>query len=636
MHAERDELLKRVFPQLRRMCEQRGITFTDVDLRWGVTDEQTAEGLALTVCLEEIDKCRPFFIGLLGERYGWVPDRIPPGLLSRQPWLAEQPDRSIAELEMVHAALRHPSVATRSRFYFRDPGYIGSLPEGERAEFTESDPRNAERLRELKNRIRESGVALREGYPDPATLGEWILTDLSAAINEDFPAGEELSALDREAAAHDTFARAGARVYIGRQAYYERLDAHVAGREPPLAVLGESGIGKSALLGNWALQYRRTHRRDIVLMHFIGASSSSTDWTHTLRRVMSELKRTLGIDADVPERPKDIAPAFANWLNMASARMASSEGSPDRGGRIVLVLDALNQLEDRDGAPDLVWLPPVLPDNVRIILSTLPGRPLEEVRRREWPTFTLEPLSLAERREFASRYLAEYGKSLGKAQLERITTAAMSGNPLYLRAVLEELRLFGQHEHLDDCLEDYLSADVLDVLFERILTRYENDYERGRPGLVRDAMSCLWAARHGLSEAEILDVLGDDGAPLPHAYWAPLHLAAERSLLTYSGLVRFAHPYMEQAIRRKYLNEPEDRLAAHARLADYFRRQALSARKVQELPWQLLQTRDWQRLAEVLAYPEFLAIAARIDLPAVKRYWSQVESHSDVRMTDAY
>ena len=54
MHAEREELVKRVFPQLRKMCEQRGVMWGEVDLRWGITDEQSAEGKVLPICLEEI------------------------------------------------------------------------------------------------------------------------------------------------------------------------------------------------------------------------------------------------------------------------------------------------------------------------------------------------------------------------------------------------------------------------------------------------------------------------------------------------------------------------------------------------------------------------------------------------------
>ena len=71
MQAERDELVLKIFPQLRRLCEERGVTWGEIDLRWGITEEQSQRGEVLSICLEEIRRCRPYFIGLLGERYGW-------------------------------------------------------------------------------------------------------------------------------------------------------------------------------------------------------------------------------------------------------------------------------------------------------------------------------------------------------------------------------------------------------------------------------------------------------------------------------------------------------------------------------------------------------------------------------------
>ncbi len=98
MHDEREVLTKQIFPQLRKLCEERGVTLTEVDLRWGVNDEQKAEGKVLPIWLAEIDRCRPFFIGLLGERYGSVPDEddIPRDLLEQQRWLEEHKDRSVS------------------------------------------------------------------------------------------------------------------------------------------------------------------------------------------------------------------------------------------------------------------------------------------------------------------------------------------------------------------------------------------------------------------------------------------------------------------------------------------------------------------------------------------------------------
>jgi hypothetical protein len=77
LKAERNALQKHVFPKLREHCMQRGCWFQAIDLRWGVPDEQKAEGIVLPICLAEIHKCRSYFISLLDKHYGWVPDRSP-------------------------------------------------------------------------------------------------------------------------------------------------------------------------------------------------------------------------------------------------------------------------------------------------------------------------------------------------------------------------------------------------------------------------------------------------------------------------------------------------------------------------------------------------------------------------------
>src|SRR4051812_27465296 len=70
MHAERDHLIKIVFPQLRYWCEERFLHLVDVDLRWGVTEADALKGRAVDICLREIDNSRPFFVCVLGGRYG--------------------------------------------------------------------------------------------------------------------------------------------------------------------------------------------------------------------------------------------------------------------------------------------------------------------------------------------------------------------------------------------------------------------------------------------------------------------------------------------------------------------------------------------------------------------------------------
>jgi hypothetical protein len=41
IHAERDYIVKRVFPELRELCEKRKLRLVDIDLRRDVTEEET-------------------------------------------------------------------------------------------------------------------------------------------------------------------------------------------------------------------------------------------------------------------------------------------------------------------------------------------------------------------------------------------------------------------------------------------------------------------------------------------------------------------------------------------------------------------------------------------------------------------
>ena len=46
MHAERDYLVKRVFPDLHDWCERRRLRLVDVDLRWGWPRQSARSGTA--------------------------------------------------------------------------------------------------------------------------------------------------------------------------------------------------------------------------------------------------------------------------------------------------------------------------------------------------------------------------------------------------------------------------------------------------------------------------------------------------------------------------------------------------------------------------------------------------------------
>ena len=330
MHEERDELMKFVFPELRKRCREREVEFVEVDLRWGITEEESKQGKVLPICLAEIKRCKPYFIGLLGERYGWVPDTIPQEVIDQEPWLKEhigKTGKSVTELEILHGVINNPDMAKHAFFYFRDPAYIKSISQDKQKDFTAE---GAEKLKMLKDCIRKSKMPVRENYPDPKALGKLVLEDLWDVIDKKFPLEEVPTALERERMDHEAFARARQKVYIGREIYFKRLDKHLASKTPPLVILGESGSGKSALIANWIKKHKEEYPDDFMVTHFIGGTADSADYVTILQRIMREIKeryepkgkegdkeRPFSITSkedEIPTDPEKVKEQFPLWL----------------------------------------------------------------------------------------------------------------------------------------------------------------------------------------------------------------------------------------------------------------------------------------------------------------------------------
>jgi telomerase protein component 1 len=166
MHAERDHLVRVVFPELRERLEKYRVYLIDIDLRWGVTREEAENDRILDVCLHQIDECRPFFVGILGERYGWVPQRFPQEALANYGWVQYHTGKSITELEIIYGVLNNPKMRKHAFFYFREPKSLQGVPEDiRRTVYIEEDPQLTSKLSALKGKIRQSGYPVMDSYP---------------------------------------------------------------------------------------------------------------------------------------------------------------------------------------------------------------------------------------------------------------------------------------------------------------------------------------------------------------------------------------------------------------------------------------------------------------------------------------
>jgi len=127
MEKERKHLVMNVFPELRRYSEKRDVSIFELDLRWGISEEESKQGKVFEICLNEVKKAKPFFIGLLGERYGWVPSEEDRKIMKENTAVFENYDwihgkleegTSITEIEIQEGVLRAKE-EINAFFYFR-------------------------------------------------------------------------------------------------------------------------------------------------------------------------------------------------------------------------------------------------------------------------------------------------------------------------------------------------------------------------------------------------------------------------------------------------------------------------------------------------------------------------------------
>lgn len=581
--GERDELVKKVFPELRRRCKDRFVEIVEVDLRWGITEDQSREGATLKICLQEIDRCRPsspvFFIGLLGERYGWVPpgDYYSIEVLEdpELAWVREHiGGKSVTELEILHGVLNNRNLRDHAFFYFRQDGYQirhwarihQDYPDLVPEDFTnerEPDPESARgKQGSLKERVRRAG--LRHPplvYDEPGELARIVLEDLWLQIEAVFPASEVPDELERERLDHEAFAKSRLKGYVSRPRLLAALDGVLDPGGPSIKIVtGASGGGKSALLAFW-MDLRSDLIPPCTFVHYIGGTPESGTLPNLVFRLMRTMQRWGGIQDRVPDDLSEAVAALPHWL----ARTAKAHGG------LLIVLDALNQLEE-ESAQHLSWLPAETIPGVRWVVSTLPGRCQDALAARGWATslHTVEvtPLELGERASIVESYLGLFTKRLDTRLAERLAAAPQSENALFLKVALDELRIRGRHEALEELIDRILACPGPVELFVLVLKSLE-EFDKDRPDLVRESLGFLGAARRGLTETELLQLLSDhedpSTHPLPRALWSPIFLALENSLVERNGRLAFFHDFLRDAVWQEYLDEEWERRRVHSR-----------------------------------------------------------------------
>jgi hypothetical protein len=284
------------------------------------------------------------------------------------------------------------------------------------------------------------------------------------------------------------YATQQAALFVGRSALLRQLDQFVhsgncsaisnalpkgsAGSSASnvLAICGQGGCGKSALLARTVLSLESQASNVLCIAHFIGAPTPhSSSGAHILVKIMHDLKAALALNMPLPDaQDADLAQQVSTFLQAAHQLLVS------RRCTALVAIDALDQLSSIDDR-DLRWLPFAWPSTFRVLLTVasvvtdatfhaspsgrtaehdaehdadsdaanivvrsddgvaedvVQSRSLRALEARNIPVIALGPLNEAEKTQFATAYLARVSKKLSPAQLQVLVKNKQTGTSI--------------------------------------------------------------------------------------------------------------------------------------------------------------------------------------------------------------
>ncbi|XP_056384559.1 telomerase protein component 1 [Hyla sarda] len=523
MHAERDVLIGQVMPQLRQRASCHFLSLEEVDLRWGITEEETKKDRQLSLCLSEVVRSQ-IFIGILGERYGHVPKTYSVPLLPEYQWIQSYPaGRSITELEamqFLQNCKTNKSGQPKAFFYLRNPEAIRSVPCHWLSDFASESPEAEKRMLELKRRVAKHPAAMNyvyscqwggeiDGKPLMTSLedfGARILNDIWQMIERDYlkegsnvSEGEDQLTQDGFQEWHErqSFAR-NKQIMQACAQILEKRRSPTNGRL--FLVVGEPSQGKTVFMADLVKELRLVHSASVIY-HFTGATPRSIDVETMLKSFCNQLNSRL-------QRKSMILNSYGDALAEFQALLLLVSRSLKRNDTLTLLIDGADVLRGCAGELTSDWIPDHLPQRVNMVLSVTEGSTLCGTlsKQKGITLISLGRLEPSERAELVRGKLAVYGKKLEESafnnQMRLLMIKKGTRDPLYLTLACEELRANAVFEKLSEEIQK-LPATLPQLLQKRLSSLEE---EHGTD-IITVALTAICISRKGLLERDLLRIL---------------------------------------------------------------------------------------------------------------------------------
>lgn len=598
MEAERNELVSKAFPLLKKMARERQVTVSEIDLRWGITEKESQESKVVQICLEEIDRSHPFFIGVLGGRYGWCPKDedvdwhkiIPPKYADAVSDIYE--GRSMTELEVRHGVFRNKK-NLYAAFYLRD------LP------IDKIEPKQ-QILRNLVDSQNDFPV---HKYKDIDELTKYILEDFQKLLDQLYPL-ESCNTWESLCKRQNYFLERLTRYYVTNVEAESNMSEFLEQETGKgLLIIGDSGIGKSTLMAKVFLNLKK--KADVEVLSFFPANSSNgstfndlTDW------FCQGFSALYGFDYN-----RDVS-------HIAEFQRAAATIRPTK--KLVLFIDGINQIVPTDDIDnDMSWWPSWHP-NVYVVFSTPSDSVLiKNLARFQFKSIEVRPFDLDQRVELSNRFLkGGFNKSLSLDQLEIIgRTNPLFSNTLAFILFLDEIRRFGSFEMLTEEMSRLSSFMTIGDFFEYIITQQKNHYTtKNLAEKYEGVLSTIALSYRGVSEDDLISLTGISRLDL-----STILGMNELNLSEKDGRIVFAHESFRKAVISLFLNTKDKVATIRKSIIKYMNNQENGEEKLLEIAYQYYELECFDKLFLHLSNMRSYAIfSSNGKLKELGHYWSEL------------
>ncbi len=547
MHAERDIIQRDVIPELSFFAESFGSELQFVDLRWGVntTDLESEEGAkkVLSVCLDEIDSCKPYMIIILGERYGWRPNSdILKDSLKNRKFVLKDFDKSVTALEIEYGALSKFAKKENCLVFFRQNSFFSEMTQEELVDYKSEDISSFKKLSELKQKLKQDfgdNVIMYSPVWDEKQkkltgfeyFSQIMIEKVKNMLQEEFESIKHLPWQEKERLETNTFIENKCRQFASGFEYINSYKQEILNPDTRLLLVrGNSGRGKSTLLCQLSKQL--TEDKFNVFTFICGNSSRQATLADFYRQASYYIAKLLN-ESYENTNSNDLKSVFFNYINRYAAKNSK---------KLVLIIDAIDQLVHNKDIEDFGWLPPNIPKNITVVVSFLNS--LETHLPKNLQNYVhlsqLNPLNNDEKLQIINGITQSNKKQLSSVVKLSIAAKENSKNALYISLLLQRLMLFndddfkqirelgdgqeGIDEHMLNVIN--ISPDNLHEMAAEILIEAGERINKQQSEII---LPLLATSRFGLRALDIEKIV--------------LDLTGAYSALDFSRLMRYMRPF---------------------------------------------------------------------------------------------